>query len=189
MSNSFELIIYFTPLAFIGFVLLKVVRSDIKQLKILNSDVLILAAGGLFYSVFAPAGAGVAEWQLPGSAGLKRHLISFSAALLIGFFLFALKLWGAGDAKLIAALALWNPYHSLPLLFICIMLVGGVVAIVRIVLKGNAKIVFKNVQSILMLRMAGITSANGFETADRVPFSIAIAGGWVLLVTMKFFGV
>jgi prepilin peptidase CpaA len=189
MSLITESLFYSMPLLFIGMFLLKIVRSDLKNFKIQNRDVVILFAAGLLYSVFSPTGAGVLEWQLPGSAGIKNHSISFAVTLLIGFLLFALKLWGAGDAKLVAALAVWIPYQQIPLLLLNIMVFGGLVSIARMLIKGNAKTVFKNIQSILMFRLAGLSSTSAFETADRLPFSIAIAGGWTALAVAKYLGI
>lgn len=189
MRRIFELLLYFIPVAFVALVLAKVVRTDIKKFKIANRDVVLLFLMGLAYAAFAPPGAGASEWQLPGSAGLKKHLIGFTFVLSLGFLLFALKLWGAGDAKLTASLAIWDPYQTVPLLILYVACFGGVVVLVRMIVKGNSKIVFRNIQSILMFRLAGLSASNSFQTADRVPFSVAIAGGWFVLVITKFFGI
>jgi Flp pilus assembly protein protease CpaA len=189
MSFISESVLYLLPVFVILFFLAKIVRTDVKNLKIRNSDVFLLFLMGLGYAAFAPPGAGVVEAQLPGSAGLKKHLIGFVAVLLFGFFLFASKLWGAGDAKLLASLAIWEPYHTLPRLIVYIALFGGAVVLVRMIVKGNTKIVLRNIQSILMFRLAGLSSTNSFQTADRMPFSVAIAGGWFALVVIKFFGI
>jgi prepilin peptidase CpaA len=50
------------------------------------------------------------------------------AVLAGGALLFALKLWGAGDAKLLAAAALLLGAKGLPLLILNTALVGGVLA-------------------------------------------------------------
>jgi Flp pilus assembly protein protease CpaA len=189
MAESKELLFYLLPLLFVSLLLVKIIKSDLKNFKIRNIDVFVLFSGGLIYCASAPVGAGVLEWQLPGSAGLKNHSISFLITLLLGFLLFALKLWGAGDAKLVAALAIWIPYQQVPSLLLYIMVVGGFVAITRVLIKGNGKTVLKNIQSIVLFRLAGLSTANSFETAERIPFSIAIAGGWTALAVTKFLGI
>lgn len=184
-----ESLLYFLPLSFIALLLAKIVQSDIKTFKIKNADIALLFFFGLAYAAFAPPGAGVVEWQLPGSAGLKKHLIGFTVVLFLGFLLFALKLWGAGDSKLLASLAIWEPYHTAPLLILHVALFGGAVVLVRMIAKGKTKVVFRNIQAILTFRLAGVSATNAFQTADRVPFSVAIAGGWFVLVIIKFFGI
>jgi prepilin peptidase CpaA len=50
------------------------------------------------------------------------------ATLVIGFGLFALGLWGGGDAKLLAAAALWFAWPALGLFIVYTALAGGVLA-------------------------------------------------------------
>lgn len=91
--------------------------SDILSFTVPNRLTLAIA---LLYPVYViSAGHPVGwYWSLAVAAG----------ALLPGFVLFALGLWGGGDAKLFAAVALWaGPDLILPLA-ICTTLAGGVIA-------------------------------------------------------------
>lgn len=92
--------------------------SDILTYTVPNRLALAIA---LLYPVYViSAGQPVAwHWSLGVAA----------AGLVSGFVVFALGLWGGGDAKLFAAVALWaGPDLIVPLL-ICTTLAGGVIAI------------------------------------------------------------
>lgn len=163
-----------------------IVRSDIKSFRIPNWASLLILIVGTLYAFFAPVGVGVLSPDLSGSAGLKNHLISFVVTLLFGFAFFSFRLWGAGDAKLTAALAIWLPYQDLLTFLLLVFASGGIVAIYRIVTRGNVRDVLINLQS--MILFTGASQRFGIaQSADRIPFSIAIGMGWCGLMLLKFF--
>lgn len=69
------------------------------------------------------------DWQTALS-GLGH----FAGALVVAMIIFALKLWGGGDAKFYAASAAWFPVTEALGLFVSIALAGLLVAIVWIVI-------------------------------------------------------
>lgn len=63
-----------------------------------------------------------------------------SAALAVGFLLFSLNIWGAGDAKLCFALLLSVPDEMIFYFFFIMSICGGVIAILMVIfpsLKGK----------------------------------------------------
>jgi prepilin peptidase CpaA len=67
---------------------------------------------------------------LIGGVPILPHLSAAAAVLGMGFLLFGLGLLGAGDGKLLAAVALWTaPEHMVTLLLLMAVL-GGVLALV-----------------------------------------------------------
>ncbi len=73
-----------------------------------------------------------------GTLPLLSHLVLASCMLVLGFFAFVARVLGGGDAKLIAALALWfGPAYFLD--FITIMAIaGGVLALFLMLLRRPA---------------------------------------------------
>lgn len=92
--------------------------SDLLTFKIPNW--VSLALVGLF--VAAAPFAGV-SWAVIGS-----HLAIGLILLLAGMGMFALKLLGGGDAKLLAAAGLWMGWAALPSYFFWVAIVGGMLA-------------------------------------------------------------
>ena len=63
------------------------------------------------------------------------HLAAGAAVLAVGFILFAVKIFGGGDAKLLAACAVWIGWTGLFKFFIFVALIGGVFALALIVFR------------------------------------------------------
>lgn len=66
----------------------------------------------------------------PASGPAWSHFAHFAIALLVSMALFRFGLWGGGDAKFYAALALWLPLAKATLFAIATALAGGVLVIV-----------------------------------------------------------
>lgn len=102
--------------AALGALLIAVAVHDIRSLRIPNALPLTIVA------IFAVSCA----------AGLYRpvapHLVSFFVAAGIGAALFFTRAWGGGDAKLVAALALFLEPSTLPFFALAVGLAGGIVA-------------------------------------------------------------
>lgn len=98
--------------------LLMAAASDVISYKIPNKVILAILA---VYPVHVLVSPVPVDWLL--------GLATFAIALALGFALFATGKFGAGDAKLLAAVMLWaGPKLALPTLLICAIL-GGIVAL------------------------------------------------------------
>jgi prepilin peptidase CpaA len=95
--------------------LIAAAAGDALYFRIPNQLVLLIA--GLFLPVALVAGLG-----LPA---IGTHLAISGAVLLGGFLLFALGLFGGGDAKLLAAAALWLGWPALLPFLVWTALAGG----------------------------------------------------------------
>jgi prepilin peptidase CpaA len=85
---------------------------------------------------------------------------------------------GAGDVKLLAALGAFAGPVEVINLALSVLIVGGLLAVARMLLSRNSKLVFSNVKLVL----SGITGgASRFDpatqSADRMPYAVAFAGG------------
>lgn len=86
----------------------------------------------------------------------------FAGALVVAMIIFALKLWGGGDAKFYAAMAAWFPVTEALGLFVSIALAGLIVALVWLALA----------------KMSGQKLKRG----DKVmPYGVAIAAGGIIM--------
>lgn len=116
----------------------------------------------------------LAAW-LPAAflAGMDIQAIGLSAALgavalLAGFALFAARLLGAGDAKLIAASALWVGPSGLAAFVFATALFGGILAFALLKMRKASLPAFA-------LRYGWLVELHGRERV--MPYGVAIAGG------------
>ena len=107
---------------------------------------------------------------MPGSAYVI-HLISAVIVLAAGFALYAAGLFGAGDAKLMAAAALWFGWPASMPFIVYTALAGGVLALVLLIwglLRADQEI-------------RGHSWISRFERfKPSVPYGVAIAAGAIL---------
>lgn len=97
--------------------------------------------------------------------GLWSHGVHFLIALVAGMGLFALRWFGAGDAKLYAAIALWFPLSVAPILLVAVAMAGLVEAVLYIAGR----------------RVLAIAGRNIGALKDRhIPYGVAIAAGGIL---------
>lgn len=93
--------------------------SDLARAKIPNVAVLILLA---LFPLFALTAAAPISWE--------KHLLIFAVVFTLGYALYAMKLAGAGDIKLLAVLSLWaGPSFWFPFLSVT-ALSGGLLCLV-----------------------------------------------------------
>ncbi len=110
--------IHDAALVFAAFILLAAAVSDLKQLKISNKLCIALAALFPLYVLTAP-----------GEIAWLHHAAIAALVFIIGFALFALRLIGAGDIKMLTAAALWAGPKLIATLLIYTSLAGGLLAI------------------------------------------------------------
>jgi len=154
--------VIFLCLAVLAFCLLAAAWRDLVSYTIPNGLSICLALAGL--AALALSGGGV--------MALVHQTEIALAVLAGGALLFFLRLWGAGDAKLLAALAVWTPLHSLTTLLIWITLGGGLLALLIVILR---RLLPRN-----WLGLAVLSPSKG------VPYGIAIAvGGFALILSAR----
>lgn len=132
---------------------------DVNRLTIPNWLNLTIAA------LFVPAGlvSGVPLEILGG------HLLAGGLAFVMAFGLFAFRVFGGGDAKMIPGVVLWmGPAAALPFV-IWMAIVGGICAAILMIGK----------RSITASAVPGFMRAP-FEEKGGVPYGVAICGGALL---------
>lgn len=136
--------------------------SDVKRRKIPNWTVLAVA---LLFVAWQFAGAPIPWFSALAAAG-----ISFVVTL----GLFALGILGAGDSKLMTAVALFAGLGQLPLFVVATALCGGVLAVITLVVHPTRTWV-----ALYHLRGKG-------NFGQSVPYGVAISLGGAIVVAMHF---
>lgn len=72
-----------------------------------------------------------------GAGGTALHAAAAVTALAVAAALFALGAWGGGDAKLVAAAALWIGFVPMPRFLLIMALAGGVLALALLLAQGR----------------------------------------------------
>jgi prepilin peptidase CpaA len=99
---------------------------------------------------------------------ITMHLLSGLMVFTICFALFAINAMGGGDAKLLAATAIWFGFDQSLLLFLTYVgLVGGVATLLILVVRTQSD----------MIMAVGLRVPNSILHAKKIPYGIAIAIG------------
>tara|TARA_B100001179_G_scaffold231528_1_gene221649 strand:+ start:892 stop:1437 length:546 start_codon:yes stop_codon:yes gene_type:complete len=140
--------------------------SDIRYLKIPNT-VSVLGIAGFALSYIAVVLSG----QDSVFSNLYGHLISAGMVFVITLILYVFKLFGAGDAKMASAYALWFSLYNLPGYLVIMTLVGGLLGVVSLVLRKASvgKLEDKSAW------VAGIRRGD-----SAVPYGVAIAASAII---------
>ena len=138
--------------------------------RILGLTAFFAALGAVFVLAALGTDATVAGVRAGLESPGNRQIAT--AVLLIGFCLFAANIIGGGDAKLLAAAALWAGWTELPSLLFYTALAGGALAIVMVVwemLRSHAELTAGASPSALLKRAISLK--------PDLPYGVAIAFG------------
>jgi len=147
--------------------LLVAAASDVVAYKIPNVVVLAIL---LLYPVYVLVTPATVDWPWA--------LAVFAGAIVVGMGLSAAGFFGAGDAKLLAAVLLWAGLALTPLTVLICALTGGVIAAVMLT---RARFI-----------LAGAFSTLGSETlsnamlAKNMPYGVAITAGGLFVAWVLF---
>lgn len=145
--------------------LVAAVVSDIRMRRIANLTNALVLLLGLVQAV--ALGGGV--------TGLSQAALGVLVALVIWFPMFALRLIGAGDAKLMAASSAWLGWQGALTASLVTGAVGGVLGAFWLLRRyglGRAAHALG-----LALRDPGQLRMQPFDARERVPYAIAVASG------------
>lgn len=181
--------------AALGGLLLAICLFDLRARRIPNRLVAIGLAAALAWHGLAPAGSGLFDRYDAGALGIAAALAGAVAAFA-GFLLLHLaRTMGAGDVKLMAMLGAFFGLPMLPALVLAVFLTGGVLVTLRLFDGARRRAVFANLRVILFGRMAALAGGAGplfdprTDSADRLPFALAISGGALATGVLQWSGV
>lgn len=143
--------------------------SDLFTMTIPNRISLILAGAFVVLLPFLHLG--------PSEIGL--HFAGAAIMFCACFALFALNVMGGGDAKLLAASALWFGFDPSLLTFVVyVAYIGGLVTILILLMRSNT-------QRIMAM---GVRLPTSLTTAKKIPYGIAIGiGGFLAFPSSPLF--
>lgn len=156
------------------------VEADTRERRIPNVLVLLMLCAGVSLNVLGPDnGRGGLFSYFPGALGAGGAVLGALTGLLAFLPLYWLRATGAGDVKLMAALGSFVGPMEILNLALCILVVGGVLAVLRMLWAGKSRLVLSNVRLALGSLRGG--AAQQFDpvtqSADRMPYALAFAGG------------
>lgn len=169
--------------------------SDFRARRIPNRLVLAGLLAALAWQALGPSGAGLFHAGAPGAPGAASALAGAAAAFAGFLLLHLLRTMGAGDVKLMAMLGAFFGIEALPALVLLVFLAGGVLVALRLFDGARRRAVLVNLQLLLFGRLAAIAGGTGpqfdprTDSADRLPYALAISGGALLLAALQLFGV
>lgn len=156
------------------------VEADTRERRIPNVLVLLMLCAGVTLNVLGPDnGRGGLFSYFPGALGAGGAVLGALTGLLAFLPLYWLRATGAGDVKLMAALGSFVGPMEVLNLALSILVVGGVLAVLRMLWAGKSRLVVNNVK--LALGSLGRGASQRFDpatqSADRMPYALAFAGG------------
>lgn len=133
--------------------------------------------------VLAGLGVALALSMAPGGIGLRSALFGMAAGLLLLLPLHLLRVMGAGDVKLMAAVGAFTGFPAALTAVLITVLAGGVLSLAAALYRGQLREVLRNVRTGLFLSVADVAGrslprANSLPAIDaRIPYALAIAFG------------
>jgi prepilin peptidase CpaA len=167
--------------------------SDLRHRRIPNRLVLAGFAVALLWQAGAPAGPGLFHAVEPGGLGPGPALAGAAVAFGAFLALHLIGMMGAGDVKLVGMLGAVFGLKALPALVLSIFLVGGLLVAARMFDGTRRRTLLANLRLILYARLAapggvGPRFDPRIDTADRLPFGLAICGGAALMAGLQWSG-
>lgn len=198
LSGSSE-VIPALPFLFLLATLLAAIASDLRTRRIPNSLILAGWAFALGWHLFAPQGDWTFDPVRPGAVGILGAIAGLVALLLAFMPFYALRIMGAGDVKLMSVVGAFfgasvDAWVQLVGVSLFVLAAGGMLALLRIVLSRNGAAVLANLRVIFAgyaaraARMPGPSFDARADSADRMPYAVAIATGTLLYLVTKWAG-
>jgi prepilin peptidase CpaA len=107
-------------------------------------------------------------------ADLGMHILFGAAVLAVGFFLFAANILGGGDAKLLAAAAVWTGFAGFWPFIFWTALAGGLMALVLVTARQFVKQTETNPPFVNHL----------LQKQNGIPYGVAIMCGGLIAIPM-----
>lgn len=168
--------------------------TDIRSRRIPNRLVLVGLCLALGWQTFAPKGLGMFAAVDAGALGFAQAVNGAAAAFAVFLVLHLFGIMGAGDVKLVAFLGAVFGLAVLPWLILSIFAAGGVLVAIRLLDRQRRRKVLDNLRLIAFGAASTLGGSGGprfdpgADTADRLPFAVAIVGGALSLALFQYTG-
>jgi prepilin peptidase CpaA len=174
--------------------LLAICVTDLRFRRIPNRLVVAGLLLALAWQAMGAAGEGMFSGARSGALGLGQALGGAAVAFVSFLVLHAIGVMGAGDVKLMAFLGAVFGLAMLPWLLLAVFTAGGVLAGLRMLQAERRRRVLGNLRLILFSATSAVGGGSGprfdprADTADRLPFAVAIVAGALALAALHWFG-
>ncbi len=151
---------------------------DVKSGRIPNRLVLLFGAAGLF-----------GAFILGGGERLLSSLLGAAGMFFLLFILYALRLMGAGDVKMMMMLGIFCGWPGVLTVFAASILAGSIYAVSRFLVRNDIKERFRGLAAYLGNVRSGGRPEAYFKTAEkgaRVSFAVFAAAGTLVLALLNF---
>ena len=155
---------------------------DVRQRRIPNQLVVVMLGAGLLINLIGPQAASRMAGlftTMPGALGIKGAVLGALTGLAVFLPLHLMHAMGAGDVKLMAGIGSFVGPATAVNVALFILVTGGVLAAARMLWSGKSQLVMFNVMNALGQWLPG--SSGRFDpatqSADRMPYAVAMAGG------------
>lgn len=108
----------------------------------------------------------------PVAVDWKNDLMAMLLVFAIGYVVFALRVMGGGDVKLIIVLSLWVGWNNLYMFGFYFAVLGGILSIIILLLRKVVPFIVKDTKTLPRI----------FKNKEPVPYGLAIAGAFLLMV-------
>lgn len=175
------------------------VFSDLRSRRIPNTLIVAGWAVAFSWQLLAPSGNWVFDFSAPGAVGMAGTVIGATALLaaFLPFYFFGIM--GAGDIKLMSVVGAFfgvgpGAWMQLAGVSLCVLAAGGLLAVLRMIVSRSGAAVRSNLRVILA---GNSTRASGaprpafdprIDSADRMPYAVAIAAGTSFYLVAKWAG-
>jgi len=183
--------ITFLPLLLLAALLGAAVWHDVRSRRIPNAIVFYGALLGLTLHLLLPAGAGLFAAPM-GSLGIASSLGGLALGLLVLMPMYAFRLMGAGDVKLLSMVGAFVGMGAIMPVFVIVLAFGGLLALVFAARQRRLLPLLRNTWQ--MTLYSGFSALSGkmlvappLAASGRLPYAIAIAGGTMLCVLSLHF--
>ncbi len=156
------------------------VESDLRERRVPNVLVLLTLCAGTVLNEIGPVNGGAGLFaDFPGALGAGGAFLGAATGLAVFLPLYLLRAMGAGDVKLMAAVGSFVGSAEAVSVALCILVMGGVLAVVRMLWIRKTRLVLTNVM-LALDSLVGCTVQRfdpATQSVDRMPYALAFAGG------------
>ncbi|MFZ5353242.1 MAG: A24 family peptidase [Bacillota bacterium] len=129
-----------------------------------------------------------------GFGGIRASLAGAVLPVILLFVLFVLRMLGAGDIKLLSALGAIAGYPLILKILPVVFISGGIIALLIMIFRKNAKQRFKHLVMYLKLCLVTLsiqpyTDFGVKKDGSKLRFSYAIAVGTVITIIGEYYGI
>lgn len=151
----------------LGALLAAAATSDIRARRVSNTLNLTVLAGGILFTLLLQG------WR----AAPAPLFTGVGLGLAIWFPMFAVRLMGAGDVKLLAACGAWLGWQGMLTATLATGVYGGMLGAAWLMRSQGAVTAMHTVAT--AIRSPWLMKMRPYEARERLPYAVAIAGGVV----------